>query len=109
VGCARRVAVSEVEDTVAEHAWAVGPVPVPVTNQRDITRIAILVPVVGDTETLLVGTQTVDDVEALLGRSVQRHRVHPVPVEIPRQGYVSGVAEEKVNVGDTPVVCELRT
>ena len=79
-------------------AWRIDPVAVEVPDERLVARIAEHVRMVGSTEAAVVGPELVDDVERLVRRSIDRHRVASVGVEVTGDRHISGVPEEERDV-----------
>lgn len=85
-------------------SYLVDEVIVEVTDEGIVTRVAEHVVEVGCSQTSVVRSELVDEVDACFGGSVDGDRVAAVSVEVSTKGNISRIAEEESNVGDPLVV-----
>src|SRR5690606_11205660 len=103
IGDALGVGVAEIDQTgrLPMQTDRVLAVPVEVADEWLVTGVPEDVGELRGAEPTAVLAQLVDDVEALLGRAVDRDRVTSVPVEVAGDGDVTGVSEEERDVGNS--------
>ena len=66
-----------------------------VARERLVTRVSEVEVVVGRAQTTVVRSELIDHIDAGLGWTVDRYRVAPVLVEVPREWHVARVPEEE--------------
>jgi len=96
-----RVAVVHESVGLAVETNSVLPVAVEVSDERLVACVPEDERVVSSTETAIIRSEFVDDVEPLLCWSIDRDGVAAIAVEVSTYWYITWVAEEERNVGDT--------